>query len=240
VVVSVLWDIDNTLMRAPGVGVRAFAEALVLVTGREIPRQPYDFGGKTDPLIAAELLRAVGIDDDDLVPAMLAQVERSYEAMGDELERRAVRLAGAHELVTELTTRGARQTVVTGNIEPVARRKLRAIGLDELIDLGAGAYGSDHVDRRELARLAVERLGSSGPVDPTRIWVIGDTPRDAWCAAAIGAHCILVATGTFPIDALRECAAAAVLVDLADVEAVLGLLDPAPLPAGDAGARPSH
>ena len=57
----VLWDIDGTLLRTPGVGVRAFTQAVESVTGRPIALQRYDFGGKTDPLIALELLGALGL-----------------------------------------------------------------------------------------------------------------------------------------------------------------------------------
>jgi len=223
----VLWDIDGTLMRAPGLGVRAFAAALELVTGSGIRRDHrYDFGGKTDPMIALELLQAMDLQDraDDLIPPMLAEVERVYATSGDELRGSSIVMPGVVTLLDALATAEARQSVVTGNIEFVARRKLAAVDLDERLDLDGGAYGSDHHLRAELVRLAMDRLGKAGEVDPATTWVIGDTPRDAACARDAGVRCILVATGTFDIGALGDLGADAVFADLSDTDRVLALV----------------
>lgn len=71
-----------------------------------------------------------------------------------------------------------------------------------------GAYGSDHEDRDQLARTAMERAAAmrGERVHGSEVLVIGDTPRDIACARSIGAHCLAVATGKYTIEALRECA----------------------------------
>src|SRR5438045_2560577 len=123
-VTTVLWDIDGTLLRAPGLGVRAFASALQLVAGCDIPRdRKYDFGGKTDPLIALELLIAVEHDHraDELIPPMLVEVARMYSEFEEELRTTSVTLPGVVDTIAGLSLTGARQSVVTGNIESVAR-----------------------------------------------------------------------------------------------------------------------
>ena len=222
-----LWDIDGTLMRAPGLGVRAFESALQLVADRPIPGgRRYDFGGKTDPLIAMELLVAIDQQHraEELIPPMLIEVARVYAEFVDELRTSAVVLPGVTAAIDAFRDANARQSVVTGNIEPVARCKLSAVGLDGHLDLAAGAYGSDHQVRAELVRLAMQRLGGTGEVDPQRTWVIGDTPRDAACAREAGVRCLLVATGTYSVHALREQGADAVLEDLADTDAVMSLV----------------
>ena len=222
-----LWDIDGTLMRAPGLGVRAFTAALELVTGAGIQRdRKYDFGGKTDPMIALELLHAMDLQDraDDLIPPMLAEVERIYATSGNELRESSIVMPGVVALIDALASAEARQSVVTGNIEFVARRKLAAVDLDARLDLDGGAYGSDHHVRAELVRLAMGRLGKAGDVDPASTWVIGDTPRDAACARDAGVRCILVATGTYSLDALADLGADAVFADLSDTDQVLSLV----------------
>jgi len=223
----VLWDIDGTLMRAPGLGVRAFASALQLVTGYDIPRdRKYDFGGKTDPLIALELLAAIEHQHraDELIPPMLVEVARVYAEFMEELRATSIVLPGVPAAIDALRETGARQTVVTGNIESVARCKLAAVELDAHLDLAAGGYGSDHQVRAELVRLAMSRLGQHGPTNPSAAWVIGDTPRDAACARAAGVRCLLVATGTYSVESLREQGADAVLPDLSDTERVISLV----------------
>lgn len=223
----VLWDIDGTLLRTPGVGVRAFAQALETVTGMPMARVAYDFGGKTDPLIARDLLVAVGIDDEALVPQLLAEVERNYDQYADDLRRTIVTLAGAAELLERCAAASAVQSVVTGNIRFVARRKLEAGNLHHHLDLDRGGYGSDHHDRTELVRLALARLAERDDVDridPERVWIVGDTPRDAACAAGAGVRCLLTATGTYSREALADLGADHVLDDLSDVVRVLDIL----------------
>lgn len=221
---TVLWDIDGTLLRTPGVGVRAFAQALETVTGRPMVKQRYDFGGKTDPLIALELLAALDLTDPGLVEAVLAEVERIYGTLADELRSTVVMLPGVPTLLERCQALDVGQTVVTGNIEVAARHKLAAGGIDHHLSLDCGGYGSDHHDRGELVRLALERLGRTRSVDPSRVWVVGDTPRDAACAAANGVHCLLVATGTYSVEALTGLGADVVLDDLAAVDDVLSIL----------------
>lgn len=226
-----LWDIDGTLLRTPGVGVRAFAAALETVTGMPIARATYDFGGKTDPLIARDLLVAVGITEpeqlDSLVPQLLAEVERNYDQFADDLRATIVTLAGAHALLEHFSAERAVQSVVTGNLRFVARRKLEAGRMDHHLLLDHGGYGSDHHDRTELVRLTLARLAAhegSDSIDPERVWIIGDTPRDAACAQGAGVRCLLVATGTYAVDQLDGLGAAHVLPDLADTDRVLRIL----------------
>ena len=224
-----LWDIDGTLLRAPGLGVRAFARALETVTGMPIARVQYDFGGKTDPMIARDLLAAVGVDDQSLIPLLLAEVERTYDEFADELRTSIVALPGAAELLDRFDALEALQSVVTGNIQFVARRKLEAGGMHHRLLLDHGGYGSDHHERAELVQIALARLASHRGVeaiDRERVWIIGDTPRDAACAQAAGVRCLLVATGTFGVESLEGLGAEHVLADLADVDHVVRLLSP--------------
>ncbi len=219
-----LWDIDGTLTRTPGLGVRAFAAAVESVTGRPIVSQRYDFGGKTDPLIAVELLEALHIDEPwSLVPLVLAEVERRYSELLPELRSSIVTLPGVVDLLVTCASSVGTQTVVTGNIEVAARCKLEASGLHGHLELTRGAYGSDHADRRELVRLALRRVARFHDIDPSSTWVIGDTPRDAACAHANGVRCLLVATGTFTVEHLETVGADAVLPDLSDTGRVLEL-----------------
>ncbi len=113
---------------------------------------------------------------------------------------------------------GIVQTVLTGNIEPTARMKLDAVGLDSYLDLDIGAYGSDHEDRTELVPIARQKAASQYDVD--EIVVVGDTPRDIACARAGGARVVCVATGSYSVDALRKREPDALLADLTDADAV--------------------
>ena len=109
-----------------------------------------------------------------------------------------------------------RQALVTGNLEPIARRKLAAAGIGDRFAPGQGGFGSDAEDRAELPAIARARAGGWAR---ERTVVIGDTPRDIACARADGVRVIAIATGPF---GAADLAGADAVVD--DARAVLPVL----------------
>ncbi len=130
------------------------------------------------------------------------------------------------------TTRPGRrvyQSVLTGNVRPLAEVKLTALGLRDGIDLCIGAYGDDHEDRTELVHVARRRAAgvvgqSASAFSGTSTVVIGDTPLDVSAARAAGARAVGVATGSYSAAELAEAGAHAVLADLTDTTGVLRAL----------------
>jgi phosphoglycolate phosphatase len=221
---AVLWDLDGTLLRATGTGVRCFRSALATVCGVEWPTARIDFGGRTDPEIAGLLLEASGADAARAAD-LLAHVESMYAELEDEFRAATSILPAVEEVLVRLAGTGTVQTVVTGNIEPVARRKVDAIGMARHLRLDLGAYGSDHHDRPALVALARQRLAAAGhDVAPDRTWVVGDTPRDLACARANGVRCALVATGTYAREVLDGLGADLVVDDLGAADALVELV----------------
>ena len=124
------------------------------------------------------------------------------------------------------------QSVLTGNVRPMAEMKLGALGLDGHLDLEAGAYGESHEVRAELVHMArdnaARRYGTdfSGPATV----LVGDTPLDVAAALETGARAVAVATGGTTAAALAESGAHAVLPDLTDTPAVLAAILAPPYP----------
>ena len=194
----VLWDIDGTLMRSPGVGVRAFVAAVEEVTGKQWQPERLDFGGRTDPDIAALLLAAVGVDDVSLVPAVLDALVRGYAALDADLRATVRVMPGVEAALDALAAPGAVQTVVTGNIEVVARQKLAAAAAGRPAAPRVGRLRQRRPRRSRRPGGAGRRAsgGRRGPrSDRERVWVVGDTPRDLAAARAAGVRCLLVGTG---------------------------------------------
>jgi phosphoglycolate phosphatase-like HAD superfamily hydrolase len=222
-----LWDIDGTLLRTPGIGVRAFVQAVERVTGVVWTPERLDFGGRTDPDIAARILESAGMTDPLLVPLVLDALVIAYEEIAADLHTAVRVLPGVAATLTQLDDRNAIQTVVTGNLREPAAAKIAAAGLGHHLRLDVGGYGTDHVERAELVRLALARVAAAGAeFRPADVWVVGDTPRDLACARANGVRCALVATGTYRMDELDNIGADLVLNDLSD-----------PLPLLDATGR---
>ena len=225
----ILWDVDGTLVRAGDIGAAVFDLALQAVLGRR-PAERVRMSGKTDPQIVREYLRQMGEPEaPDTIEAVLAGIEGQLAAAAadGELLDHGYACPGVTEVLAALEGHPAVvSTLLTGNIYPNALVKVGAFGLDRYLDLGIGAYGSDHHDRNELVPVALRRLEHERGVRLAggQVWVVGDTPRDLECARAAGARCFLVATGRYRLDELEPLGADQVRADLADTASVLELL----------------
>jgi len=247
-VTLVLWDIDGTLVRCGSVGADVFDRAIAATVGTPPPvRVP--MSGKTDPQIAAEHLAAMGwspVDIEAVLPAVLARLAAELAEARAELAAQATLPPGVGVLLPRLAAEGGcRQSTLTGNIAPNAAVKLGVFGLERWLDLEIGAYGSDARDRRELVPVALARAEArrGWRFEPREVWVVGDSPNDLACARAAGVRCLLVATGRFGVDELAAEVPDAVAEDLADVDAMAGLLrsvGPAVNPTGGRGRRPGR
>jgi phosphoglycolate phosphatase len=118
------------------------------------------------------------------------------------------------------------QSVLTGNVRPIAEVKLAAAGLTGHLDLGIGAYGESHEVRAELVHLArgnaARRYGTDFAGEQTVL--VGDTELDVAAALATGARVVGVATGGTTADKLAAAGASAVLPDLSDTAATLAAI----------------
>jgi phosphoglycolate phosphatase-like HAD superfamily hydrolase len=126
---------------------------------------------------------------------------------------------GVGELLATLAARPGefRLALLTGNLEPIARRKLASAGIGHYFEPGQGGFGSDHPSRAQLPGIARARAGD-WPRE--RTVVIGDTPRDIACARADDVRVAAVATGLFGVEQLADADA---VVD--DARALLPVLE---------------
>jgi phosphoglycolate phosphatase len=227
--VLVLWDIDGTLLNADGVGRELYDVVFVQLFGRSLSAYA-PMAGRTDRAIILETLVLAGVDEprryvDPFIASLGAQAPLMQSAMvtrGRVLPGAAAALAlvGGH----------AHQSVLTGNIRPLAEVKLAALGLREGLDLCIGAYGDDHEDRAQLVQVARRRAsavhGESRPASfaGRSTVIVGDTPLDIAAALSAGARAVGVATGSYSAADLKAAGAHAVLPSLANTPLVLDTL----------------
>jgi phosphoglycolate phosphatase len=215
-----LWDIDGTLLlKASMEHAEAIHAAIERVYGVAMPEGRVEAAGRTDFAIARSILTLAGVSpervDERLEDLRAAAVEEYAHRVPDDLSDRLA--PHVPEVLGELAARAdVRQSLVTGNLEPIARLKLRAAGIGHHFAAGQGGFGSDSEDRAELPGIARRRAGGHAPDDTV---VIGDTPRDIACARADGVRVIAVTTGPFDAEALRG--ADAVCADAREVLAHL-------------------
>ncbi|WP_203990608.1 HAD hydrolase-like protein [Sphaerisporangium rufum] len=220
----VLWDIDHTLLDAGGVGQQIYAAAVRQATGRSLA-EPWRFDGRTELAAAADALVAVGLDPDETrIGVFLEALVTETRSRARDMVTHGRALPGAAEALSALSTLpGVRQSVLTGNIYPIAALKLSSFGLDGHLDLRIGAYGTDAELRTDLPLHAFDRAERHFGVryGGENTVVVGDTLRDVATAQAVGARAVAVATGETPAAALAAAGADVVLPDLADTGAVL-------------------
>ena len=222
--VLVLWDIDHTLVDAGGLGMHLYGMVFTALFGRDLPAVA-PMAGRTDRAIITETLAMAGIADPGAhVAAFIERLTREAPAFGERVRRRGRVLPGAAEAMTALALDGSvHQSVLTGNIRPLAEVKLGALGLGGHLDLDIGAFGDAHEVRAELVHLARERAAAATGHEfaGESTVLVGDTPLDVAAAIATGARAVGVATGRYREADLAAAGAHAVLPGLSGTARVL-------------------
>ena len=193
------WDIDGTLLLTNRAGYAALTDAI-----RDYLRlrEPYQFkgtlAGRTDSGIIKEIITDVR---GRCTSGWAAGLMLTYEMR---LKQRLREHKGHLMANVEPTLRHCKEhhpeiglTLMTGNTTEGARDKVTEYGIAPYFDFRHGGYGDLAEDRGDVARILYTRLYNDGLIQsPDEIILIGDTPRDVQCAAAIGSRCIIVLDGS--------------------------------------------
>lgn len=220
----VLFDIDGTLVQTSGAGVRGMTAAFEELHGVVDALVGVPIAGRTDRVIVRDAFERAGLEP---TPDAIARLRDAYiRHLEVEIGRPAAGafgvLPGVHALLDRLAAASAAPVgLLTGNFERGAAVKLGHFDLWRRFAFGA--FGDDHLDRRDLVPVACARSREAGvDVTPARLLIIGDTPLDVDCAHAHGAVAVAVATGLYSVDALHATGADLVvetLEQLADDDA---------------------
>jgi len=225
----VLFDIDGTLILTHGAGMRAFYRAFQEVFDITVDREVICPDGKTDPLIAKEILSYFGKENcwneqsrDQLFATYLTFLRQE---MRWARENESIHiLPGVRELLAGLSTEPEFLVgLVTGNLEQGARIKLEYAGLSQYFRFGG--YGSDSEDRTTVTRMGIRRgadLIAPSPLEAA--FVIGDTPLDIVHGHAAGAGVIAVASARYSAEHLQPCRPDLLVPALTPIEPVLSFM----------------
>ena len=222
----VMFDVDGTLILSSHAGMRAFHRAFEDVFHLPVDREVVRPDGKTDPLIAREMLAFF-----DLAERWTEHTQRSLFSnylQNLEVEMSLVAKSGALRVlpgVVNLLDTLARQWdlklgLATGNLERGAEIKLRHAGLHNYFHFGG--FGSDSEDRTELIRTGMRRgadLCAPSPVEAS--FVIGDTPLDIVHGHEAGARVLAVASARYTMPDMEPYRAEMLVPDLTDTAAIL-------------------
>lgn len=214
----ILFDIDGTLLHAPGAGRAAFAQAFKEAFDWEQEVEHVNFYGATDLNVFRTICIERGVESTaDMERAFFDRLAPALEAR---LAERTPVIFPNVVTILEEVSRDWKLGLVTGNIEATAWAKLRYAGLDRFFSFGG--FGCTHADRAEIARNALAKSGISRPVPG---FLVGDTPSDIYAARANGLISIAVATGGFDVQSLEKAGADVVFSDLTDTARVLTVFE---------------
>jgi phosphoglycolate phosphatase len=198
------WDIDGTLLTTGRAGILAWQDSLREVARVDADLEAFETAGIPDYGIARRLL-ATYVQMPDPDPDQVSVLVRSYESrLPAALHRKTGRVLPNVREILELVAQepGICSLLLTGNTRQGARAKLAHYGL--LSFFRDGGFSESNQERSVIARSAVERARTAGcRTEPDRTYVIGDTPHDVTCGAAIGARTIAVATGEYSMSELE-------------------------------------
>ena len=191
----VLFDVDGTLfLTHNALSGQALRETLEAHFGVDLPEDAIEripHPGQTSLKIARLVLHDAGLDDDaveaglrDWCPEFAA---RYLELLGHADTSTWEAGPGAAAAFSRLQAAGLRLALWTGNPEPMARARMKLLGLDAYFPVGQGAFGCDSESRSELLDLARDRAGGWPAAETV---AVGDTARDVEAARATGIRSI--------------------------------------------------
>ncbi len=212
---AVLFDVDGCLISTGGAGTKAWRHAFERLHGIPADIGQFTEAGMTDPDVGRQtFVRVLGREPTETEVGRLlgAYLERLVEEVDQSAGYRV--MPGVEVVLPRLIDRGILLGIVSGALETAAHIKLERAHLNRFFSFGG--FGSDSADRGELTRLAIQRCGRlhGHALNPARVLVVGDTPRDVEAGRAAGAVTVGVATGKYTILQLEAAGADFVLPTL--------------------------
>jgi phosphoglycolate phosphatase len=219
---TLLFDIDGTLLRTRGAGLAAIRTTMQEMFDISSPLPEVSVHGRTDCGILTDLFQPFGLDFEEHQHPFLANYCEHLQRTLPQHEGGV--LPGVVQLLDWLSGRDdVTLGLLTGNCQRAAQIKIEHFELQTYF-CGLGGYGDRSASRNDVARDALHavRQRVEGAFREDRLWVIGDTVDDITCARAIGAKSMVVETGGCSAEELQKSEPDACLADLSDIEEVLG------------------
>ncbi len=220
----VLFDVDGTLIKRGSKGHRmAFSEAFRKVYGVDTNIDIIKHSGMTDQQIVIEVLKRNGLDEKEIKK----KIKECMKVMVDSFNKviykdEIIVLDGVKELLEGLEKRKVLMGLVTGNLEPIARGKMKKVGLNKYFKIGG--FGSDDINRTNLVKIAIKRAENFDFEFNKNVFLVGDTPRDVLAGKETGVKTIGVATGAYSTKELNDAEADFVLENLKDKKKFLEII----------------
>jgi len=132
-------------------------------------------------------------------------------------------LEGVQELLEELDKNNVLMGLVTGNLEPIGKGKLKKIGLNHYFKVGG--FGSDDISRANLVKKAIKEAEQNYEFRTNNnVFLFGDAPQDMKAGKEAGVKTIGVTTGVYSKKQLENSGADFIFENLKDKNEVLQII----------------
>ena len=220
----ILFDIDKTLVPSSRAHHKAFSEAFKKVYGIDASIKIINHHGMTDQQIIIEVLKKNGLSEQEIkskiTECMEAMVNFFNGFIGSE---NIVPLDGVQELLEALNGSGFLRGLVTGNLEAIAKGKLKKAGINHYFKIGG--FGNDDINRTNLVKLAIKRARNNFSFKSNNnVLLIGDAPQDMKAGKEAGIQTIGVTTGIYSKEQLEDAGADFVVLSLKDKDEILKII----------------
>ena len=219
-----LFDIDGTLVYGFKGHGQAFSEGLKRVYGVDATVDTIGAQGMTEHQVIIEVLKQHGLNEEEIG----SKIEECMRVMIDYFKKiiatdEIILLDGVQELLRQLMNNDILMGLVTGNLKPIGKCKLRKVNIDYYFKVGG--FGNDDLDRANLVRLAIERAKKYyGFQFNNNVFLFGDAPQDMKAGKEVGVKTIGVATGVYSKQRLNDAGADFVLGNLKNTEKILKII----------------
>lgn len=222
-----LFDLDGTLLKSGNTTHSvAFHVACQTVYGVDVSATYLEMQGMIDTQILIQLLKLHGIDEEQTK----AKMPQAIDVMADYFQKHKhesppILLPGVKELLDILEKHAIPMGLLTGNVASIGWGKLEQVGIKKYFTFGA--FGNMAYKREDLISLAYKELKKIHPGDFNLLdlVIIGDTPRDIYCAKAHQLKVLSVATGMYSAEQLEKEGADLVINSLEDQKKILQFLE---------------
>ena len=216
-----LFDIDKTLVKSSTGHKTAFSIAFKNIYGVDTNIDIIQHSGMTDQQIIYDVLRLNGLDDDKIKSKLDLCMKTMIGAFSNSSkDNNVVLLDGVPELLTALEKNNVLMGLVTGNLEPIGRGKMKIANLNHFFKVGG--FGDEHINRTELVKIAIKKAESNFDfIFSNNIFLFGDTPQDMNAGKVAGVNSIGVTTGIYSKQQLKNAGAVVVFNDLTNTDDVI-------------------
>jgi phosphoglycolate phosphatase-like HAD superfamily hydrolase len=207
----VLFDLDDTLVAAHDIHVRAFRDAFAKVYGVDASIDEIYHAGLTVQSIIEKVLELHDVERDEA----LMKLHEANDIMAAHFEKRKIKvLPGVKKLLGKLKrNKDIILGIVTGLTEKVASQILENADLGKYFQIKSFGDGTDY--RREVVEKAV-----ASAMTP-KVVIIGDSINDVEMAKVFNAKSIAVATGSTTREQLKDENPDFLFDDLSETEKIM-------------------